>query len=661
MSKVKQYFKFYPKCLRLTIIMIILFSSCFHEETVKVALGSMLFEFNISHHNISKLFHMFPCEHSQVNLADHRYNSVYFVGESEEVSLSSKGCITVKVCLLPYTISWDREEIANCKYQFTNKLQMESKHLNNTITNNISFVYKDIWPESLLLVVQLKNCCTLRTETGISASDSLFFLPLGSTSASKQIHNGTMKKAPYTNFSVEASENQTDDLIAYYRILCDDYFYGENCSIFCKEQEGIHGNYKCDQTGRRICEDGWSGDTCTDAVCKLGCQHGRCIKPDYCHCDVGWYGKDCRQCRVYPGCLHGGCEVNKTDSMLVPFTCECEDGWGGMLCDKDLRYCSNNLNLCENNGICVNNEASSGLPYYCVCPPGFNGDHCEMIEYDCRIHGCNGHGECLVNNIESASCYCHPGYYGSLCQFNQTTCDESPCQATGSVCRNREITDLSLALKHQRFKCICPPGFSGFNCEININECVMKPCKNGGLCKDLINGYQCTCPFGYAGVQCDIKEHECINEQCPQGYTCLTNNTRSVCVSSSSSSPAVLDSFEDRANSVTSNAEVQLTYLKFSHFSFGLSSVIYITFGIFIVITLMIVIKCFFKLTLLGRIPRYDSEADVELSCVHNSVEKWNNILSNHSKSTWKSCYINNNLYTEHCINTPPCIRNDYL
>lgn len=51
-------------------------------------------------------------------------------------------------------------------------------------------------------------------------------------------------------------------------------------------------------------------------------------------CDSGWYGKDCSQCRVYPGCLHGGCEVGKRNYSLIPFTCECDHGWGGMLCDK---------------------------------------------------------------------------------------------------------------------------------------------------------------------------------------------------------------------------------------------------------------------------------------------------------------------------------------
>lgn len=37
----------------------------------------------------------------------------------------------------------------------------------------------------------------------------------------------------------------------------------------------------------------------------------------------------------------------------------------------------------------------------------------------------------------------------------------------------------------------------------DINECSSNPCKNGGACKDLVNGFICTCVLGYGGVNCN--------------------------------------------------------------------------------------------------------------------------------------------------------------
>ncbi|CAH8632135.1 unnamed protein product [Heterobilharzia americana] len=450
--------------------------------------------------------------------------------DTEQIQLTTDSCLSIEVCLLPST-SWRYEEgISHCKYGVISELKLKTNFSSGFVnTNNISLLYKDVWSENLLLAIQLKSCCTLSGKTNTSKSDFVFFLSLDRITPSKQIRYGIMKRSLNTSLSVTVSENQVDELSIFYQALCDSHFYGNNCNVFCQEQKGLYGNYRCnEETGSRICQNGWSGDACTDAVCEFGCKHGRCTKPNYCHCDTGWYGNDCSQCRVYPGCLHGGCKVNKLDYTLIPFTCECDDGWGGMLCDKDLRYCTKNLNSCRNNGICVNTEAGNGIPYQCVCPPGFRGDHCETIEYDCRIHGCSGHGECIINNVGinisslvnypetnkmvikeadnilritiliqlnlfysiktyfptisftlQASCYCQPSYYGNLCQFNQTTCDEFPCQAEGSVCEKLENIDLNLFSKDHHFKCICPPGYGGFNCEIDIDECASKPCKNG--------------------------------------------------------------------------------------------------------------------------------------------------------------------------------------
>ncbi|CAG2059566.1 unnamed protein product [Timema podura] len=89
-------------------------------------------------------------------------------------------------------------------------------------------------------------------------------------------------------------------------------------------------------------------------------------------CKVGWWGEKCDKCYAYPGCVHGKCNR--------PWECNCESGWGGMLCDQELTFCENNTDVCENEATCVSLTEEDG-GYRCLCPEGYTGRNCEVAKF----------------------------------------------------------------------------------------------------------------------------------------------------------------------------------------------------------------------------------------------------------------------------------------
>lgn len=48
-----------------------------------------------------------------------------------------------------------------------------------------------------------------------------------------------------------------------WRVVCDDHHYND-CSVYCKAQSSDEtGHYTCDQAGNKVCNPGWTGDSCT--------------------------------------------------------------------------------------------------------------------------------------------------------------------------------------------------------------------------------------------------------------------------------------------------------------------------------------------------------------------------------------------------------------
>ncbi|KAL1448928.1 hypothetical protein WDU94_000177 [Cyamophila willieti] len=208
------------------------------------------------------------------------------------------------------------------------------------------------------------------------------------------------------------------------------------------------------------------------------------------------------------GCTGRPCRNNGT---CIPgqggsnFTCTCQSGYTGSLCESDINECETVKDVC-NYGICVNNNGS----YQCFCRPGFAGDHCDVDFDECLSNPCFNGATCQ-NKINGFTCVCAPGYSGKECSINIDECKSSPC-LNGATCIDEVAT----------FSCVCPKGLTGRLCETNIDDCESGPCLNGGICKDLLNNYSCNCQnTGYTGLHCEVNIDDCAPNPCKNGAHCV--------------------------------------------------------------------------------------------------------------------------------------------
>ncbi|XP_072051355.1 uncharacterized protein [Amphiura filiformis] len=129
------------------------------------------------------------------------------------------------------------------------------------------------------------------------------------------------------------------------------------------------------------CPDHLTHDECldiynTDECISNPCIHGYCkdeIAAFTCECDSGYYGTLCEyetnECQSFP-CQYGAKCIDEVDG----FVCDCLDGYEGYRCEIDIDECASNP--CANGGTCHDKAGS----YSCTCRELYGGSRCEKSQ-----------------------------------------------------------------------------------------------------------------------------------------------------------------------------------------------------------------------------------------------------------------------------------------
>ncbi|RZF32445.1 hypothetical protein LSTR_LSTR014859 [Laodelphax striatellus] len=128
----------------------------------------------------------------------------------------------------------------------------------------------------------------------------------------------------------------------------------------------------------------------------------------------------------------------------------CIDGFTGKKCERRQDPCS--PNPCRAGGSC----RRQGYDFQCICPPAREGRLCESEKGDaCDGNPCRNGGSCRESpDGSSFFCLCRPGYRGNHCETIADSCRPNPC-LNGGLC---------VSLK-PGYRCSCTDSRHGRHCE----------------------------------------------------------------------------------------------------------------------------------------------------------------------------------------------------
>lgn len=65
-------------------------------------------------------------------------------------------------------------------------------------------------------------------------------------------------------WSQDLHSNGPTELKYSYRFVCDEHYYGDGCSVFCRPRDDAFGHFTCGERGEIVCDAGWKGQYCTE-------------------------------------------------------------------------------------------------------------------------------------------------------------------------------------------------------------------------------------------------------------------------------------------------------------------------------------------------------------------------------------------------------------